>query len=391
MTMATIRLPEAHRERSIVAALLFGWAAREAMSVIQAGLRRTSSLDLAGRLRARGLYDTFCELLIDASESEMNNVGRQITTAAFIDEELNTADAWLALKLSSEPAAVQKILEQAIARLRKNARRLHAADPDPLGSIARWCVGATLDVYHAAGIDVGRRLDAIEIAYRATTGREPVKAIAPWRVAGKAPFPASGPAHLVELTIGARPDEATWACLPYVLMHELVSHVAQGPWDGSCVGPSDVDEFAEGWMDAVALAAHDLAVAGLGVASVDPLEDSDIYVRAAGSRHQRRLEETAGDLSSRHLGMSVAGRVRARLKVAVGDAPGTEQFLAFSLGLNASAAPHDLRRQFVWAVDQAWARPETRDAVIELLASDTARADPVAVATDIAAQADDSL
>lgn len=53
------------------------------------------------------------------------------------------------------------------------------------------------------------------------------------------------------LVPGSFEDDALSA-LPFVLFHECVSHVLQGPWDEGRQAPDPASQFAEGWMDLAA-------------------------------------------------------------------------------------------------------------------------------------------
>jgi hypothetical protein len=387
-----IRLPEPHRERSIVASLIFAWAARDGRSTLEIALRRTPSPDMPERLRIRQLYEFLADQLLAAAERELIRVDRTISVPEFLEEALASTGAVLGTNLAADAPIVRRVMTEAFDRVRVRTFELYASNQSPLEEIGLWCAGAAAAAHSAFGVDLTARLDSIEIRFAAAAGPEPRGAILPARLVGEALFPDDGgPVSSVGVTIGARPDEATWTCVPYVLLHELVSHAAQGPWDATCLAPSDSDEFAEGWMDVAALAVHDLSVAGLGLAKLDPLEDSSAYVQAAAARHQARRNQKHGELIVRHLGTTIASQVRAGLDAVFGGPGGTEQFLAFSLGLNVSPAGHNVRRQFVWAANQAWSGQRRRTELIDRLASLDALSNPDAVAEEIAAQAEDAV
>lgn len=68
---------------------------------------------------------------------------------------------------------------------------------------------------------------------------------------------ASTKKHLQTLHLTLIPagfDSGSLSALPFVLFHECVSHVLQGPWAGERKSPDPASQFAEGWMDLAARA-----------------------------------------------------------------------------------------------------------------------------------------
>lgn len=80
-------------------------------------------------------------------------------------------------------------------------------------------------------------------------------------------------------------DEETAFAFPYVLLHECLCHVFQGPWACRRVQPDADSRWAEGWMDVVAYQLHaGLDSAGDGVFHLDdPPTPRSSYARGRKS------------------------------------------------------------------------------------------------------------
>jgi hypothetical protein len=169
--------------------------------------------------------------------------------------------------------------------------------------------------------------------------------------------PSDAPGALVEIIINPlRVDELTTFAFPYVLLHECVCHVLQGPWHGERFQADANSSFAEGWMDVAALYVHremvyehpapdriDLLVVPRQAAQRD----------AADQVHRARHDDHPDDRtwSNRSMGQEAAeGMVSlfGRLPETKHDA--IAQFLRLSFALNASPVNNIERDQFVTKV-----------------------------------------
>jgi hypothetical protein len=122
------------------------------------------------------------------------------------------------------------------------------------------------------------------------------------------------------LTVLARKlDWQTYLAVPYVLLHELVSHAFVGPWDPDIRGNDPAyQSFAEGWMDAIALQVHDAALDGAA-----PLTRKPRFGHATGRKrvarrfHDARFHQGDDDqaYASREIGRDAADKVSKALEV----------------------------------------------------------------------------
>jgi hypothetical protein len=148
-------------------------------------------------------------------------------------------------------------------------------------------------------------------------------------------------------------DEQTVFALPYVLLHECLCHVLQGPW---AVGRMQADansRFAEGWMDVVAYRLHAGLDAAFGNSSIADLMSPlrwAAQMEAADAVYTARHAPQEADRawSHRALGTDAANfmlRLLGRLPDSRQD-PGTP-FMHLSVTLNASPLDNTERDRFV--------------------------------------------
>jgi hypothetical protein len=248
-------------------------------------------------------------------------------------------------------AGIRRAFRELATHVSRRVAEFCQGGADPLRVLEPWARAATEAWYAFVTDGIHDRLVAAPTTLGHSLSPCPDDAMTPWCVAGRTSFPTGGgPASGVELLFGSRPDWDTWSAIPYVLLHELVSHVAQGPWTGMCEKPGDTDPFAEGWMDLVAHRIHNISVAGGGPPSVPPLDDFPDHSDAADGLHSARRRRKGFGFRRRAHGMDVAQRLAAL---------GEERFLRLSMQVNVSSASSETRKWFVWGVEEALERTKT--------------------------------
>jgi hypothetical protein len=197
------------------------------------------------------------------------------------------------------------------------------------------------------------------------------------KVAGTTTLEDRPGSTIVCLTLSLRlPWRAALDAIPYVLAHECVAHAFRGPGDST----DDTDpgsEFAEGWMDRVALLLLLRAIkAGAASGLPRPWSDvRDLDIRVAGA-HQDRLEPRSPDpfsmlRSKWEVGHCAAVALEGSIgRIIWGDwAAAQDEFLRLSLLLNASdispLARDKLARKVYFADDsddqgRAWLDDQVR-------------------------------
>ncbi len=148
-------------------------------------------------------------------------------------------------------------------------------------------------------------------------------------------------------------DWKTRLAVPYVLLHELVSHAFVGPWTPGVRAQADADAFfAEGWMDTVAFQVHNNVMdGGLALGSFGSRfgHESECLI-SARSLHDARYAsgEPPQAYAARDLGRETANRVLDTFK----RLPETRldplnAFWRLSAALNTSALAQLNRRSLV--------------------------------------------
>ena len=153
-------------------------------------------------------------------------------------------------------------------------------------------------------------------------------------------------------------DKVTAFSLPYVLLHECVCHVLQGPWQPGRIQNDPGDRFAEGWMDVAAYLVHEMTEWPRHTAKPDQLirdEQSAAATKVHHARQERQPHDRAW--AARAMGAMAA---RGTLKL-LGSLPESRNdaenaFLCLTLHLNASSYPNGDRALFVLKVYQALQR-----------------------------------
>jgi len=152
----------------------------------------------------------------------------------------------------------------------------------------------------------------------------------------------------VNLMLSLRlPWRAALDAIPYVLAHECVAHAFRGPYD-STEDTGQGSEFAEGWMDRVAML---ILVGALRVGATPPwpwntLVDLAVAIEVAWTeRLNERDPDPTGGLRSRwKVGALGAVNLERSIRAIVCDqSKATAEFLRLSLLLNASDIDPDDR------------------------------------------------
>jgi hypothetical protein len=171
---------------------------------------------------------------------------------------------------------------------------------------------------------------------------------------------ADGAAAVVDVLICPEElDELTVFSLPYVLLHECVCHVLQGPWSGRVQADAS-DRFAEGWMDVAAFVGHETMAGSWRtevpgpdlLAAPRPTAQFDAAEKVHRARHQPQDHDRAW--APRAMGTEAARgllKLLDRLPECGSDA--TSAFLRLSLQLNASTFTNEERALFVLYVHRA--------------------------------------
>jgi hypothetical protein len=191
--------------------------------------------------------------------------------------------------------------------------------------------------------------------------------------------PPGGPTALVEVVVTPTlVDEPTAFALPYVLLHECLCHVLQGPWEQGRLQADADSRFAEGWMDVAAYLLHQgLPAAAAGVEAIDlmatprPLAQREAAHDAHTARHAPGRDDRARTdraWAHRALGKQAANgmlTVLAALPETRSDP--TTPFMRLSLALNAASVDNHQRDYFATAVYKSTSRESSRHRLVALV------------------------
>jgi hypothetical protein len=244
------------------------------------------------------------------------------------------------------------------AHVQRHVEDYRQTPHDPVRRLDKWAREVTVADYRdqpdaAIRDGIAARIAGIETVIIAVKG-VPVSASGTWRVHGETTFRVGGgPAWRIDVSLGVALDRGSWHAASYLLLHEYISHGAQGPWGSSCVKPGPDDLYAEGWMDVVAHLLHTIYLhGGTGDDLSAAPEDPGPRTYAANGYHHERCEVRLQGAAGRHHGARVARSLNHLLLEGRAE-PADEAFLRLSLQLNASAASHLERDLFVRGVETA--------------------------------------
>lgn len=145
-------------------------------------------------------------------------------------------------------------------------------------------------------------------------------------------------------------DEDSLSALPFVLFHECISHVMQGPWRSDRESPHPASQFAEGWMDLAAWTVYEQVLN-------DDQSTTGKLPRLMSYRHRQEMFRKGGSQMydarhARHPGVLAASSRREGWQAATDTLQAMREFgipevsLAFlrlSFHLNASELSPDQR------------------------------------------------
>ncbi|GAB1646157.1 hypothetical protein [Krasilnikovia sp. MM14-A1259] len=235
-------------------------------------------------------------------------------------------------------------------------------DEDLLWAAFDDAMRAAAELYRRHGVDVPQ--DVVK-RVSVTFGHQgmPLQAELPIQLTATTYLddPPEGPSARVDVVINpGELDELTVFSLPYVLLHECVCHVLQGPWEAGRSQPDAADRFAEGWMDVAAYLAHrmldhpwrgdtpgpDLLASPRATARLEAAE------KVHRARHQRTPHGRAW--AQRAVGAQAAQNMVALLaKLPEARTDPEAVFVRLSIRLNTSTISNKQRECFVGRVYKA--------------------------------------
>lgn len=132
-------------------------------------------------------------------------------------------------------------------------------------------------------------------------------------------------------------DSATLAALPFILFHECVSHVLQGPHGHSRDVPENGSQFAEGWMDRAAWEVFQ----SVEPETIFPYACGATFYHSGGwrayqARHTTDVKHRIMDARKRTLGWQAACRILEFFQSELGSIGASDAFLRLSFEWNAS-------------------------------------------------------
>ena len=271
------------------------------------------------------------------------------------------------LEPKSAPSA--NALARMLASLERRVNEFITSPVDPLVALFNAVLAATLALYSELGIEMDERFgDDVSFEVRNTTQDDPRSTPRPHLVMARTHFlDESKPSSKVMLRLIQIKnfDLADALSVPYVLFHECVSHVAQGPWNDRRPNPEAGSHFAEGWMDLVAYHFHAAMLEGRGVkgefsSTLDAYSPSCVV--EATKCHDARYAPIVGNRqwSTRSRGRAAAQQLLKRVLRLLPETKdqAEAELWRLSAALNVSDIPHIDRDTFAKQIDLA-----TRDDV----------------------------
>ncbi|MEU4161713.1 hypothetical protein [Actinoplanes sp. NPDC026670] len=262
-----------------------------------------------------------------------------------------------------------------IERLLADAGRLRN---DPLQTLFTDTLRAAAGAYRACGLPLpDDMVTAVEVSFdhqsAPVDSALPIQVIATTRL-GDTPSGVS--AHVDIVVSPTYLDELTVFALPYVLLHECVCHVFQGPWGPGRIQADADSRFAEGWMDHIAYTvACDQARAlagGKPASSLSAVPRPGALREAADQVHRARHQPHPRDRAWAARAMGVrAARNLAELMTRLPELAGrpveaAAAFRRLSLRLNVSEFSNTQRDLFVAAVHKATLARTEHGLVVQL-------------------------
>jgi hypothetical protein len=294
-------------------------------------------------------------------------------TAHHAGEEVQPFVDQLCAKLESisnevPGARAQKVAASLVSQLRA-AIAAALERPPPVCGCCLFALEITNDAYRKY---VGKARPKVGFAIRAAESDLSWHGVQS-KIAGTTTLQERPGKTNVGLTLSLRlPWHDAFEAIPYVLAHECVAHAFRGPHD-STEDTGQGSEFAEGWMDRVAVLLLLHAVRS-GAASTLPWPwnaVADIGIRV-GTAHRERLAPRDPDPHDRlrskwAVGLEAALALENLIRHILGDTPPTlaqKEFLRLSLLLNASeispaTRDHLARKLYITQADELQSQVRT--------------------------------
>ncbi|MCA2211315.1 hypothetical protein [Jidongwangia harbinensis] len=280
-----------------------------------------------------------------------------------LSEYLHQLGAEIRANLSFPDADARGVCEPLLDEIDQVLDEAGRATDDLLTGAFGDAVTAAVELYRCHGLDLPddlRQRITASFEYQS----EPVRSELPVALTATTVLQdlADGPSACVAVRVNAQMlDELTVFSLPYVLLHECVCHVLQGPWQPGRRQPDASSRFAEGWMDVAAFVAHQM-LDRLRPPSGSPLDllvapRPAAHAEAAERVHAARHAQSSWDRawSQRAKGARAARAVQALL----GRLPEVRHldpaavFLMLSVQLNTSSFDNKQRDLFATEVYRA--------------------------------------
>ena len=332
-----------HAERAVV-----GW-------LVGYGAIRLYRPNASVSRQAHEAFDHVEQWLGNTCALELSRPDDPMALDAFLGTLVDDLAREIETKADRLGPAEQELLGSVADEAQRRADAYTTEHTGDLDHVIAWAMACVRSWYVRVADGADARFDGVATLVACSLDALPPGTIDPWGVAGSTTFPAAGPATSVSLLFGRPMTAEAWFASTYVLMHELVSHAAQGPWDERCTSPAEDDPFAEGWMDLVAIAVHRASLDGLGPADIPVPEAASDFIHTSEALHAARRDQPELSAARRRVGMDTADALR-RYMLTPERRP--DNFLALSLALNASALSHAERQVVEQATRRALVVPD---------------------------------
>jgi hypothetical protein len=221
-------------------------------------------------------------------------------------------------------------------------------DTDALVNAFRAATEFTIDRYRRLGIEVPKEIDDnTRVSFCYDPGCQPIGL--PLKYSACTSLDEDGSlGSKVDINVNAGKFDTTSAfALPYVLLHETVCHVLQGPYTAARLQADASSRFAEGWMDVAAYRLHQEILAALSPAHLSLKARPASQSEAAHRVHWARRTPNVDDRTWPHraIGAETAEKVEGLLTKRLPESfrEPTDPFMHLSLALNAGPyTPTDL-------------------------------------------------
>lgn len=279
------------------------------------------------------------------------------TDAKSLDEWIDALLEQLTEEAGRAKPQGREASEPLLRMARESADQL-LMDPDPLSVLFSTVLAETVKAYAAYGVKVPWSLPqsvALDTKHQLAPFPEP------HGVRAMTLFSPGTANTVVKLVVAPSAlNHGSILALPYVLMHECVAHVLQGPLDGDREHPHPENRWAEGWMDYVALKLHERVFTSYGSQLPGPFSPQEARNVAADAAHRARW--TGAHAALRRVsaycksGVEAAATMRRLLERFLDQEGAIDVLLRLSLTLNASDLPPEPRDDFAQAVQEAGRR-----------------------------------